>query len=123
MFLSFSGIWASVSLSNLENEKFWQMLVSNFLCFQYFSYNNKTYRIDDIDWNKHPTDSFNKADGSTVTFKDYYEESYKKPVQDDQQPLLISIPKDKDKKRGMSGPILLLPEFCSITGTLDLTFD
>ena len=79
-------------------------------------YNNKTYRVDDIDWEKHPTDSFAKADGSTITFKDYYEAVYDKKVTDDLQPLLVSRPKEKDRKRGMSGPILLLPEFCVITG-------
>ena len=44
---------------------------------------------------------------------------YEKPVKDPQQPLLISQPKEKDRKRGMSGPILLLPEFCVITGLSD----
>ena len=75
--------------------------------------------MDDIEWEKHPSDSFTKADGSTITFKEYYETVYEKKVMDDQQPLLISRPKEKDRKRGMSGPILLLPEFCVITGSLD----
>ena len=35
-------------------------------------YNNKTYRGDDIDWDKHPCDSFTKGDGSTITCKDEY---------------------------------------------------
>jgi len=82
-------------------------------------YNNKTYRVDDIDWDKHPSDSFTKADGTTITFKEYYEQVHDKKVKDDQQPLLISRPKEKDRKRGMSGPILLLPEFCVITGLSD----
>jgi len=82
-------------------------------------YNNKTYRIDDIDWEKHPTDSFQKADGSSITFKEYYETVYEKKVNDLKQPLLISRPKEKDRKRGMDGPILLLPEFCVITGLSD----
>lgn len=82
-------------------------------------YNNKTYRVDDIDWDKHPTDSFSKADGTTITFKEYYEAVYEQKVKDDKQPLLISRPKEKDRKRGMSGPILLLPEFCVITGLSD----
>ena len=81
-----------------------------------FRYNNKTYRVDDIDWEKHPTDKFTKADGSEISFKEYYEAAYDYKVKDDKQPLLISRPKEKDKKRGMSGPILLLPECCSITG-------
>lgn len=82
-------------------------------------YNNKTYRVDDIDWSKHPTDTFEKANGEKITFSKYYEDVYGKKPADDLQPLLVSRPKDKDKKRGMSGPILLLPEFCSITGLSD----
>jgi len=82
-------------------------------------YNNKTYRVDDIAWDKHPTDTFEKADGTKITYKDYYQEHYQKAVGDDGQPLLISNPKAKDRKAGMSGPILLLPEFCSITGLSD----
>ena len=35
---------------------------------------------------------------------------------DEKLPLLLSKPKDKDRKRGASGNIYLLPEFCSITG-------
>jgi len=82
-------------------------------------YNNKTYRIDDIDWEKNPTHTFSKADGSKISFQEYYEKAYEHKVTDLKQPLLISRPKEKDKKRGMTGPILLLPEFCSITGLSD----
>lgn len=35
-------------------------------------YNNRTYRIDDIDWNKTPRDSFTLASGEEITFVDYY---------------------------------------------------
>ena len=35
------------------------------------------------------------------------------------QPLLVSRPKAKDMKRGMTGPLHLLPEQCSITGLTD----
>lgn len=75
--------------------------------------------MDDIAWDKHPSDTFEKSDGSKISFKEYYEQVYEKPVKDPQQPLLISQPKEKDRKRGMSGPILLLPEFCVITGLSD----
>ena len=50
---------------------------------------------------------------------EYFLQVYERQVKDDQQPLLISQPKEKDRKRGMSGPILLLPEFCVITGLSD----
>lgn len=35
-------------------------------------YNNRTYRIDDIEWGKSPKDTFTMADGSTTTFVEYY---------------------------------------------------
>ena len=35
-------------------------------------YNNKTYRVDDINWDAHPGDTFELYDGSTITFADYY---------------------------------------------------
>lgn len=35
-------------------------------------YNNHTYRIDDVDWNKTPKDSFVMSDGKEITFLEYY---------------------------------------------------
>ncbi|XP_077135126.1 piwi-like protein 1 [Ranitomeya variabilis] len=35
-------------------------------------YNNKTYRIDEIAWNMTPASTFKKADGSEISFVDYY---------------------------------------------------
>lgn len=35
-------------------------------------YNNRTYRIDDIDWEKTPRDSFTLGSGEEITFVDYY---------------------------------------------------
>lgn len=35
-------------------------------------YNNRTYHVDDIDWNKTPRDRFTLASGEEVTFVDYY---------------------------------------------------
>lgn len=35
-------------------------------------YNNRTYRIDDIDWSKTPQDTFTLASGEDVTFVSYY---------------------------------------------------
>nr|BCS90542.1 piwi protein [Cladonema pacificum] len=82
-------------------------------------YNNKTYRVDDIAWDMHPTNTFEKADGSKISFEQYYNDHYQQQVRDKEQPLLVSLPKARDRKSGMTGPILLLPEFCSITGLSD----
>ena len=35
-------------------------------------YNNKTYRVDDIDWDQNPKSTFKKADGSEISFLEYY---------------------------------------------------
>lgn len=35
-------------------------------------YNNRTYRIDDVDWNSNPRSTFQKADGSSISYMEYY---------------------------------------------------
>lgn len=35
-------------------------------------YNNRTYRVDDIEWNKSPNDTFTLMDGTKTTFAEYY---------------------------------------------------
>lgn len=37
-------------------------------------YNNETYRIDDIDENSDPTNTFQKKDGTMVSYIQYYKE-------------------------------------------------
>lgn len=43
-------------------------------CLNFPRYNNKTYRIDDIDWSVKPTHAFQKRDGSETTYVDYYKQ-------------------------------------------------
>lgn len=38
----------------------------------YNRYNNRTYRVDDIDWTKNPSSTFTLADGTETNFKEYY---------------------------------------------------
>lgn len=83
-------------------------------------YNNKTYKIDDIDWNSNPANSFETKRGK-VTFVEYYKTNYDETIRDHQQPLLISLPSGKDKRRAEqmgveAKPALLIPELCIITG-------
>ncbi|KAM9446701.1 piwi-like protein 2 [Clarias gariepinus] len=81
-------------------------------------YNNRTYRIDDIEWAKSPRDSFTMADGSETTFIEYYRKNYGITVKELDQPLLIHRPKERARPSGkvMSGEILLLPELSFMTG-------
>jgi aubergine-like protein len=88
-------------------------------------YNNKTYRIDDIDWDLNPTSTFKttarKFQGGPgaevdVSYMDYYLTQHKITVHDKNQPLLVSRPKKSDIRRGQEGNIYLLPELCTLTG-------
>lgn len=83
-------------------------------------YNNKSYKIDDIDWNSNPKSVFKTKLGD-VSFMDYYKKNYDLKINDPQQPLLISLPSGKDKRRAEqmgveAKPALLVPELCIITG-------
>ncbi|XP_044296633.1 piwi-like protein 1 [Varanus komodoensis] len=83
-------------------------------------YNNKTYRVDDIDWDSNPQDFFKKADGSEISFVDYYKMQYSQEITDLNQPVLISQPKRKrGPEGGIIGPAILIPELCYLTGLTD----
>ncbi|KFV63354.1 Piwi-like 1 [Dryobates pubescens] len=77
-------------------------------------YNNKTYRIDDIDWDGNPKRTFRKADGSEISFVEYYKRQYNQEITDLNQPVLISQP--KRKASSLPGPVVLIPELCFLTG-------
>ncbi|XP_034262027.1 piwi-like protein 1 [Pantherophis guttatus] len=80
-------------------------------------YNNKTYRVDDIDWESSPKNSFKKADGTEISFVDYYKMQYTQEITDLNQPVLISQPKRTRGPSGtLAGPVILIPELCYLTG-------
>jgi len=81
-------------------------------------YNKKTYRIDAIDWSLTPSCKFD-CGGTQKSYQEYYQEKYSCAVRDPKQPLLVSRPKDRDRRGGMTGPILLVPELCFMTGLTD----
>lgn len=75
-------------------------------------YNNRTYKIDRVDFEKTVETTFDK-NGTQTSFKDYYMSQYQEKVQDPNQPLLVN----KDRKTG--NEILLIPELCCLTGLTD----
>ncbi len=81
-------------------------------------YNRKTYRIDDVDWETTPKSTFDMR-GQQVTFIEYFKSKYNLTIRDGNQPMLVSRPKKRDFHRGMTGPILLIPELCQMTGLTD----
>lgn len=82
-------------------------------------YNNKTYRVDDFDWDKRPDHSFKLRNDTSITIAEYYKKSYNIDVKDMNQPLVVSRPKKKDIRMGRTEPIFLLPELCTLTGLTD----
>ena len=82
-------------------------------------YNNSTYRIDEIAWDKHPMDEFEGRNKEKITYIKYYTEKYNKAIRDSKQPLIVSMPKVRDQRGGVTGPIYLIPELCNMTGLSD----
>ncbi|TGZ48140.1 piwi-like protein Ago3 [Temnothorax longispinosus] len=82
-------------------------------------YNNKTYRIDDIEWDKTPRYVFSKGD-EKMSLIDYYKSHWNIEIQDQQQPLLVH----RSKIRTATGEkeervILLVPELSYAAGLTD----
>lgn len=83
-------------------------------------YNNQSYRIDDIDFTKTPSDTFKQGDVD-VTIADYYLKNYQLQIKDMKQNLLVSrkeiqVSGEKEKREYV---FLLVPELCSLTGLSD----
>ncbi|XP_004709078.1 piwi-like protein 4 [Echinops telfairi] len=79
-------------------------------------YNNKTYRIDDIDWSVKPTHTFQKRDSSEITYVDYYQQQYDITLSDLNQPVLVSLLKSKRNDNTEARIVHLIPELCFLTG-------
>uniref|UniRef100_A0A3P8QN72 Piwi-like protein 2 n=1 Tax=Astatotilapia calliptera TaxID=8154 RepID=A0A3P8QN72_ASTCA len=80
-------------------------------------YNNRTYRIDAIEWNKSPKDTFTLMDGTVTTFVDYYSKNYGITIKEMDQPLLLHRPKERSRQGGkVKTYILLVPELSFMTG-------
>lgn len=86
-------------------------------------YNNKTYRVDDIVWDKTPQQTFSTATGGDISFIEYYKKSYNLDIIDHEQPLLLHRPKKRQEQDGQGKKqlevICLIPEFCYMTGLTD----
>lgn len=63
--------------------------------------------------------TFEQKDGTKKTFMDYYHERYNIRITDKNQPMLVSMPKDRDRRGGRTDPVLIPPEMCIMTGLTD----
>nr|AGJ83331.1 piwi [Oncopeltus fasciatus] len=78
-------------------------------------YNNKPYRVDDVDFKSSPTSTFKKGNDD-IQYITYYRERYQINIRELRQPLLISRPKARDLRGGRNQNIVLIPELCNMTG-------
>lgn len=72
-----------------------------------------TYKVERIDFEKTPSDTFTKKDGTEISFGEYYKQQYQLDIRDRNQPLLVS----KNERTG--NEIYLIPELCEMTGLTD----
>ncbi|KAK6628902.1 hypothetical protein RUM43_002719 [Polyplax serrata] len=79
-------------------------------------YNNKTYRVDDVDFSLNPLSTFLYKNNETLTYVEYYKRRYQITIKDLRQPLLISRSSARDLRAGMEKQCLLVPELCRMTG-------
>ncbi|XP_070067653.1 protein aubergine isoform X2 [Drosophila takahashii] len=81
-------------------------------------YNNKTYRVDDVDFASSPLSKFNTKDGD-ISYVEYYKKRYNITIRDFKQPLVVSRPTEKNIRGGVDQLIMLIPELARATGMTD----
>ncbi|XP_014216976.1 piwi-like protein Siwi [Copidosoma floridanum] len=82
-------------------------------------YNNRTYKVDDVDFSTSPLSTFQKRDSSAISYGDYYRDKHKVTIKDSKQPLLVSKATARDRRAGVSELVYLIPELCYSTGITD----
>ena len=82
-----------------------------------FRYNNRTYKISDVDWDSSPMSTFNIEGKGEMTYVDYYKKQYGIDIKDMKQPLLLSTPEKTSKsEENVLKTLALIPELCMLTG-------
>jgi aubergine-like protein len=81
-------------------------------------YNNRLYRVDDVDFDLTPESTFTNSAGAQLTYVDYYYQRFGKIIKNKSQPLLKSSIRSRGGERMV---VHLIPEFCVLTGVTDET--
>lgn len=87
-------------------------------CIVLTKYNNKTYRIDDVNWQERPRNTFKYRD-EEISYAEYMNRKYQITIRDQKQPMLVSRAKARDVRAGMQEIVNLIPEVCYLTGLTD----
>ena len=121
---NFNTVWQEMERFYREgNESYKQKCLDRFVGLTVMTqYNKKTYKIDDIAWDVTPTHTFEKK-GKSISFIQYYMDQYSIRIKEQDQPLLLSLVKNKDKRPGKEKvvteqTVYLIPELCVLTGTV-----
>lgn len=81
------------------------MLIGNSVITKY---NNKLYKVDDIDFEARPDSNFTTSKGETLTFHEYFTKRWHCQLARMDQPMLICKVKEMT--------VMLVPELCCMTG-------
>lgn len=83
-------------------------------------YNNKSYRVDDIDFDRNPCSTFRGKDRD-ISYVEYYKVHYNIEIRDLKQPLLISRKEQRveGKTEKETLTFCLIPELCNLSGISD----
>lgn len=103
-----------------QKANFKELITKELLGLSVFTrYNNRTYRVDDIAWDKTPMHTFDKG-GERISFVDYYKFHWSLDVQDKKQPLLVNCSQTKTSTGEVQEElILLIPELCYVASLTD----
>ncbi|VVC33819.1 Hypothetical protein CINCED_3A001948 [Cinara cedri] len=85
-------------------------------------YNNASYKIDDVDEKANTQSTFEKKDGSKMSYVDYYKQKWNITLKGGKQPMLVSKKQRALKSlddKSSEDLIYLVPELCSMTGFTD----
>ncbi|KDR24113.1 Protein piwi, partial [Zootermopsis nevadensis] len=82
-------------------------------------YNNRTYRVDDVDFDVTPSSTFELRRGEQVSYIDYYLRKYQRKIYSVDQPLLVTRTKAREQRAGQDEFVYLVPELCRMTGLTD----
>ncbi|XP_043469025.1 piwi-like protein Siwi isoform X2 [Leptopilina heterotoma] len=82
------------------------------------TYTDRTYRIDDVDFNASPSHTFEKG-GETINYATYLEQRYQVKGLNMTQPMLVSTTNARQRRSGMPELIYLVPQLCRTTGLTD----
>ncbi|CAF4219157.1 unnamed protein product, partial [Rotaria sp. Silwood2] len=81
-------------------------------------YDNRTQRIDNIDFQLTPA-TFTFNDDSQTTLMDYYLHKFDMIIKDPDQPLIVYCPRRPGENTANTEVNYLVPEFCYLTGLSD----